>query len=120
MRSQHVPSNEKTPSTHLVLDLLSTAQQTSSPRSNETCFLTLCSVSRDCRSLTNLLMLSTGCLCKIYQQKSFHINLLPLKVKHTQQRLVGSSTSSNDTNQASCTALDDLLCAGWELDTRLA
>jgi hypothetical protein len=40
--------------------------------------------------------------------------------KRTQQGLVGSSTSRNDTNHSSCTALDDLLCARWELDTGLA
>ena len=38
----------------------------------------------------------------------------------TQQGLVGSSTSRDDTNHSSGTALDDLLCARWELDTGLA
>lgn len=49
----------KTLSTPLVLDLLSTTQQTSSPSSNETRLLTLCSVSRDRRRLTNMLMVTT-------------------------------------------------------------
>lgn len=40
--------------------------------------------------------------------------------KRTQQWLVGSSTSSNDTNHSSCAALDHLLGTGWELDSSLA
>lgn len=38
----------------------------------------------------------------------------------TKHRLVGSSTTSNDTNHTTGTALDDLLGARWELDTGLA
>src|SRR6267154_2021109 len=57
MRSQQVQYNEKPPiSSRLILDLLSTTQQTSSPCGNETSLLTLCSVSRDGRGLTNMLV----------------------------------------------------------------
>jgi hypothetical protein len=42
------------------------------------------------------------------------------RLKRTQQGLVGSSTSSNDTNHSSCAALDDLLGTRWELDPSLA
>lgn len=40
--------------------------------------------------------------------------------ERTQQRLVSSSTSSNNANHSTRTALDDLLGAGWKLDTSLA
>jgi len=43
-----------------------------------------------------------------------------LRTRCLHQGFVSSSTTSNDTNHASCTALDDLLCARWELDTGLA
>jgi hypothetical protein len=60
MQSQQAQYNEKPPiSSHLILDLLGTTQQTSSPSSNETSLLTLCSISRDRRSLTNMLMVTT-------------------------------------------------------------
>jgi hypothetical protein len=60
MRSQQVQYNEKPPiSSRLILDLLSTTQQTSSPSGNETSLLTLCSVSRDGRGLTNMLVVTT-------------------------------------------------------------
>lgn len=45
-------------------------------------------------------------------------NLSPTYIR-TQQRLVGTSTSSNDTNHTTCAALDDLLGTGWELNTGL-
>ncbi len=41
-------------------------------------------------------------------------------VQCTQQRLVGSSSSGNDSNHASCTAFYDLLRTTWKLDSRLA
>lgn len=44
---------------NLILGLLGTTQQTSSPSSNETSLLTLGSVSRDGRSLTDMLMVTT-------------------------------------------------------------
>src|SRR6187402_3034735 len=62
-------------------------------------------------------MLSTGCLCDNCQLLKPCSGALE---NHTQERLVSSSTTSNNTNHASGTALDDLLCAGWELDTGLA
>lgn len=40
--------------------------------------------------------------------------------ERTQQGFVGSSTSSDNTDHASCIALDDLLGTRWELDTGLA
>ena len=45
---------------------------------------------------------------------------LPAKIKRTHQRLVSSSTSSNDTNHSTRAALDDLLRTRWKLDTGLA
>lgn len=39
---------------------------------------------------------------------------------HTKHGFVGSSTTSNNTNHTTGTALDDLLGARWELDTGLA
>ncbi len=51
------PGNKPTPS--LVLRLLSTTQQTSSPRRDETCLLTLGSVPRDCRGLADMLVVTT-------------------------------------------------------------
>jgi len=50
-------------------------------------------------TLDGELVLSTGCL---------------------HQRFVGTSTTCNDTNHTTGRALDDLLGAGWELDTGLA
>ena len=68
-------------------------------------------------ALDSKLMLSTRGLCKVYQRM---LNPLLRSPRRTQQGLVGSSTSRNDTNHSSGTALDDLLCARWELDTGLA
>jgi hypothetical protein len=42
-----------------VLDLLSTTEQTRSSGSNKTSLLTLCSISRDRRSFTDMLMITT-------------------------------------------------------------
>ena len=44
---------------HLILRLLGTTEQTSSPSGDETGFLTLCGVARDGRRLTNVLMVTT-------------------------------------------------------------
>lgn len=44
---------------HLLLGLLGTTQQTSSPSGNETGLLTLGSISRDGRSLADMLMVTT-------------------------------------------------------------
>lgn len=44
---------------HLVLGLLGTTQETRSPRSNETGLLTLCGVTGDGRSLTDMLVVTT-------------------------------------------------------------
>lgn len=41
-------------------------------------------------------------------------------VQHTEERLVGPSTTSNDTNHTTHAALDNLLRARGELDTGLA
>jgi hypothetical protein len=40
--------------------------------------------------------------------------------EHTQQRLVGTSTSGNNSNHSTCAALDDLLGSTGKLDTSLA
>jgi len=118
----------KTPSIRLVLDLLGTTQQTSSPSSNETRLLTLCGISRDRRCLTNMLMVTTS----VRMVDRVHCNTtslgprvaldseLVLGAGSLQQGLVGSSTSSNDTNHSSGAALDDLLGTRWELDPSLA
>jgi hypothetical protein len=68
-------------------------------------------------ALDSKLMLSTRGLCKVISECSMHSFRSP---RRTQQGFVGSSTSCNDTNHSSGTALDDLLCARWELDTGLA
>jgi hypothetical protein len=54
-------TSHQTPSplTPLILRLLSTAEQTSSPGGDETGFLTLCGVAGDCRGLTDMLMVTT-------------------------------------------------------------
>lgn len=44
---------------NLILHLLRSSQQTSPPSSNKTGLLTLGGVSRDCRSFTNMLMVTT-------------------------------------------------------------
>ena len=44
---------------HLILDLLGTTQETSSPGGNETGLLTLGGVAGDGRRLTNVLMVTT-------------------------------------------------------------
>jgi hypothetical protein len=41
-------------------------------------------------------------------------------MEHTQERLVGTSTTSNDTNHSTRTALDNFLCTRWKLDSGLA
>ena len=61
---------------HLILDLLSTTQQTSSPGSNETSLLTLCSVSRDSRSLSDMLMVTTLLFVSFLSSSILHMGLL--------------------------------------------
>lgn len=45
---------------------------------------------------------------------------LMLRTRGLEERLVGSATTSDNTNHATDGALDNLLRAGWELDTSLA
>lgn len=45
---------------------------------------------------------------------------LMLSTRSLHERLVGSATTSNDSNHSSGAALDDLLRTGWELDSGLA
>lgn len=45
---------------------------------------------------------------------------LVLSTRSLHERLVGTSTTSDNSNHATDGALDDLLCAGWELDAGLA
>jgi hypothetical protein len=68
-------------------------------------------------ALDSELMLSTRRLCKYGQRMRFHSSSWAI---HTHKRLVGSSTSSNDTDHSTDAARDNLLGAGWELDTGLA
>jgi hypothetical protein len=58
MRTSKTEAKKISPD-HLILDLLSTTQQTSPPGSDETSLLTLCSISRDSRSLSDMLMVTT-------------------------------------------------------------
>lgn len=113
---------------NLVLGLLGTTQQTSSPSSNKTSLLTLCGVSRNRRSFTNMLMVTTsvrmidwvhGNTTSLRPGVTLDSELM-LSTRCLQHGLVSSSTTSNDTNHTTGTALDDLLCAGWELDTSLS
>jgi len=50
----------------------------------------------------------------------YAITTLYIMLQRTQQGLIGSSASSNNTNHATRTAADDLLGSGWKLDTSLA
>lgn len=69
-------------------------------------------------TLDSELVLCTRSLC---EEMSVIASSNPdLPGKRTHQRFVGSATTSNDTNHASCSAADNLLCARWELDTGLA
>jgi len=114
-------------STTSILDLLSTTQQTSSSGSDETSLLTLCSVTGDGRGFTNMLMVTTT----VRMVDGIHSNTtslwpgvtlnceLVLRPRCLQERLVRTSTTCNDANHSTDRALNNLLCARWELDAGL-
>lgn len=113
---------------HLVLGLLGTTQETRSPRSNETSLLTLCGVTGDGRGLTDMLVVTTtvrmvdwvhGNTTSLGPRVALHSELV-LGARGLHERLVGSATTSDNSNHATDGALDNLLGTRWKLDAGLA
>jgi len=116
------------PSNNLILCLLGTTEQTRSSGSDKTGLLTLDGVSGDGRSLTNMLMVTTT----VRMVDGVHGNTtslgpavtldseLVLGTRSLHERLVGSATTSDDTDHSSGTRVDNLLGTGGELDAGLA
>jgi len=113
---------------HLVLGLLGTTEQTRSPRSDETSLLTLGSVSRDGRCLTDMLVVTTtvrvidgvhGNTTSLGPRVALNGELV-LGARRLEEGLVGSATTSDNANHATDGALDDLLGTRWKLDAGLA
>jgi len=112
----------------LLLRLLGTTKQTRSSRSNKTRLLTLRSISRDGRSLTDMLMVTTtvrmvdgvhGNTTSLGPAVSLDSELV-LGTRRLEEGLVCSATASDDTDHTTRAAADDLLRAGRELDAGLA
>ncbi len=159
------PQSRSRATSSLVLRFLGTTQQARSPCRNETGLLTLGGVSRDCRSLADVLMVTLESICispallqevpsttytTVRMVDGVHGNTaslgpavaldseLVLRTRglccnglacsltwavhglHTQQGLVGTSTTSNDADHATGVAVDNLLGARGKLDPSLA
>lgn len=68
-------------------------------------------------ALDSELVLSAGSLCYFISLRFLEISG---RVSRTHERLVGTSTTGNDTDHSTDAAGDNLLGTGWELDTGLA
>jgi hypothetical protein len=108
-----------TMSSPLILDLLSTAEQTCPTGGDETSLLTLGSVPRDCRRFTDMLMVTTS--VRMVNGVHGHTTslrprvaldgVLVLSTRGLQERLVGPSSTSDNADHATHAAGHDLLGA---------
>lgn len=113
---------------NLLLDLLGTSEQTGSSGSDETSLLTRDSLSRDGRSLTNMLVVTTtmGMVDGVHGNTSSlgpRVSLDLVLVEGSaglEQGLIDSSTTGNNTDDTSSSGGDDLLGSGRKLDSGLA
>jgi hypothetical protein len=112
----------------LILGLLGTTEQTSSPGGNKTGFLTVGGVAGDGRGLTDMLVVTTtvrvidgvhGNTTSLGPRVALDSELV-LGTRSLEQRLVGTTTTSNDTNHTTGSALHNLLGTTGKLDTGLA
>ena len=113
---------------YLFLELLGTAEQTSTAGSNETSLLTGDGIASNGRGVTNVLMVSSS----VGMVDGVHSNttslgprvaldaVLVVSTTSLQEGLVNTTTSSNDTNGGTSGREDDLLGTGGELDAGLA
>jgi hypothetical protein len=114
--------------TALLLGLLGTTKQTSSPCSNKTGLLSLYGVPGDSRSLTNMLVVTTT----VRVIDGVHGNTtglgpavtldseLVLGARSLHEGLVGTATTSNNADHATGVGVNDLLGARGKLDAGLA
>lgn len=109
------------------MGLLRTTQQTSSSGGDQTNLLTWNSASRDGRSLTNMLMVTTtvrvvnrvhGNTTGLWPRVSLD-SVLVESTASLQQRLVNSTTTSDDTDDTSSRGVDDLLGTRRKSDSGL-
>jgi hypothetical protein len=112
----------------LFLELLGSAEQTSTASSNETSLLTGNGIAGNGRGVTNVLMVSSS----VGMVDGVHSNttslgprvaldaVLVVSTTGLQEGLVNTTTSSNDTNGGTSGREDDLLGTGGELDAGLA
>jgi hypothetical protein len=116
------------PAAALFLRLLSTTQQTRPSGGDKTRLLTLGSVPRDGRSLTNMLVVTTT-VRMVHRVHGNTTSLGPrvaldsefmLGARGLQQGLVGTATTSNNTDHTTGAGVDDLLGARGKLDAGLA
>jgi len=128
MQASESQAKETPSSSRLILDLLGTTEKTSSSGGDETSLLTLGGVSGDSGSLSDMLVVTTtvrmvdwvhGNTTSLWPAVALDGELV-LSTGSLQERLVGTTTTSDDTDHSTGVALDDLLGTGWELDTGLA
>jgi hypothetical protein len=107
---------------------LGTTKQTGSPGSNKTGLLTTGSVPGHGRGLTNVLVVTTtvrvihgvhGNTTGLGPRVALNSELV-LGARSLEQRLVGTTTTGNDTNHTTRGVLHNLLGTGGQLDTGLA
>jgi len=127
------PTNKKTedrnkPQLRLILGLLRATKETSTTSGNKTSLLTLRSVTRDGRGLSDMLMVTSS----VRMVDGIHCNTtslgpaVPLNLvlvhstRSLKERFVGSSTTSDNTNHATGSRGNDLLCTRGEPDTGLS
>jgi hypothetical protein len=112
----------------LLLRLLSTTQQTRPSGSDETGLLTLSGVSRNGRRLTNMLVVTTtvrvidgvhGNTTSLGPAVTLDSELM-FGTRSLQERLVGTTTASNNTDHATRAGVHNLLGTGGQLDAGLA
>jgi len=104
---------------------LATSQSTGSTRSNKTDLTTVRRISSDCGGLTDVLMVTTTVWMLDWVHRntthlrpvvSLHL-VLVVRTTRLQHRLVHTTAAGDQTDHCTVTRADDLLRAGWQLDS---
>jgi len=109
----------------LLDDLSSSSNETSSSSGNKTSFLTSGNISSNCGWVTNMLMVTTTMrmLNRVHCYTSNSRPVVSLSssfepwVGSLQERLIGSLSSSNNSNHSSAASKDGLSGSGWKSDS---
>lgn len=112
----------------LLLDLLGTTQQTGTSGSNETNLLTRGSITRNGRSVTNMLMVTTtvGVINRVHGNTTSlgpAVSLESVLVEGAtslEQGFIDTTTAGNDTNRSTALVVENLLGTRGKLNTGLA